>query len=170
MTNSIRAELQTARLVLRPLAADDEAAVVAALNDIAVTGWLAVVPFPYAAADFHQFRTEIAKPGEDFAVVDADGLAGIVSLGFDDHTLGYWFAPRAHGKGYATEAARAVVDAHLSHGPVDLISGYFEGNHRSANVLRKLGFVETARAPKFCRSLGHHRPHVDMLLKSDRHG
>jgi RimJ/RimL family protein N-acetyltransferase len=160
-----RAELHTARLHLRPVAADDEAAVVACLNDIAVTGWLAVVPYPYFPADFQHFQTAYAVPGDTFAIADAEGFAGI--LGVEDRTLGYWFAPRAHGKGYATEAARAALAEHFADNPADIASGYYEGNSRSANVLRKLGFTETGRAMKHCRALACDRPHVDMTLTRD---
>ena len=162
-----RAELKTARLTLRPVSLEDEAAVVAALNDIAVTGWLAVVPFPYTPADFQHFLTEIAKPGGTFAIDDGEGLAGIVGIGAgkgNGRELGYWFAPRCHGLGYATEAARAIVAAALAYNQSDIVSGYFEGNARSANVLRKLGFVETGRGLRHCRALDRNRPHVDMLI------
>lgn len=155
-------EVQTARLRLRPVAAADEAAVVAALNDIAVTGWLAVVPHPYSAADFRQFHDGYATPGETFAIEDAQGLAGIMVV--EDRTLGYWLAPSVHGRGYATEAARAVLALQFEDNPADIASGYFEGNHRSARVLEKLGFVECGRDMKFCRALNRDRPHVSMRL------
>ncbi len=161
-----RAELQTARLRLRPVAPEDEGAVVTALNDIAVSGWLAVVPYPYSAADFAQFQREYAVPGFTYAVCDAAGLAGI--MGIEDRTLGYWFAPHRHGLGYATEAGRTVLAAHFADNPADIASGYFEGNARSANVLRKLGFVEVGRWMKQCRALGIERTHVDMTLTLDR--
>ena len=70
----LRHHLRTARLTLRPVAAADEAAVVAHLNDLAISGWLARVPVPYTAADFHQFATEIAYPGETFTIEDAQGF------------------------------------------------------------------------------------------------
>jgi RimJ/RimL family protein N-acetyltransferase len=160
-----RAELKTARLTLRPVAPQDQGVVVACLNDIAVSGWLAVVPYPYSAADFHQFQQVYAVPGQTYSVDDAQGFAGI--LGVEDRTLGYWFAPRAHGLGYATEAARAAIAAHFLHDPSDIASGYFEGNMRSANVLRKLGFVETGRGAKHCRALRIDRPHIAMTLTRD---
>lgn len=156
-----RAELKTARLTLRPVGFEDEEAVLNAISDLAVSSWLSVVPYPYTASDFHQFRTEIARPGETYAVLDGQGFAGIIGAG---RVLGYWFDPRCHGQGYATEAARAVLAEQLAHNPTDVDSGYFEGNARSANVLCKLGFVETGREPKHCRALGIDRPHVDMLL------
>jgi RimJ/RimL family protein N-acetyltransferase len=159
-----RAELKTARLRLRPVEPQDEAAVVAALNDMGVTGWLSVVPFPYTPEDFQFFLTEIARPGETWAVLDDQGFAGIVGAGEE---LGYWFTPRTHGKGYATEAARAILAEQLACNPSDVVSGYFEGNARSANVLRKLGFVEVGRGPKACRAMGIDRPHVEMRLTRD---
>lgn len=158
---SPRAELKTARLALRPVAPEDKGAVLACLNDLAVTGWLAVVPYPYTKADFKHFLTEIAKPGETYAVLDTEGLAGIVGAGRE---LGYWFAPRCHGQGYATEAARAVITEQLADDPADVVSGYFEGNARSANVLGKLGFVEVGRGLRHCRALGIDRAHVDLRL------
>lgn len=157
----LRANLQTARLKLRPVAALDEAAVVAHLNDLAVSSWLARVPMPYTAADFHEFASQIAYPGETFTITDAQGFVGIIGAGFE---LGYWLAPRAHGVGYATEAARAVLEMQFAHDESTVAAGYFEGNAASARVLAKLGFVETGRNLKHCRALGQDRPHVDLLL------
>lgn len=152
----------TARLRLRPVAASDEEAVVAALNDLDVTGWLAVVPHPYGPEDFRWFLGSVARPGETFAVEDDAGLAGIVGAGRE---LGYWLAPRVHGRGYATEATRAILAEQLACDPQPVRSGYFEGNLRSARVLEKLGFVEVGRFAKHCRALGCERPHVEMLLE-----
>ncbi|WP_426033169.1 GNAT family N-acetyltransferase [Cypionkella sp. TWP1-2-1b2] len=157
----LRPHLKTARLTLRPVAASDQAAVVTHLNDLAISGWLARVPVPYTAADFDEFATQIAYPGETFTIEDASGFAGIIGAGFE---LGYWLAPRAHGQGYATEAARAVLDMQFAYDESTVAAGYFEGNAPSARVLAKLGFVETGRRPKHCRALGQDRPHVDLLL------
>jgi RimJ/RimL family protein N-acetyltransferase len=154
--------LRTARLVLRPVAGQDEAVVVATLNDVSVSGWLAVVPYPYLPTDFRQFQKEYAVPGLTYAIEDAQGFVGI--MGIEDRTLGYWLMPRSHGKGYATEAARAVLAEHLAQDSDDILSGYFEGNTRSANVLRKLGFVETTHDTKYCLALKVDRPHVTMRL------
>jgi RimJ/RimL family protein N-acetyltransferase len=148
--------------MLRPVAASDEAAVVAAIDDIAVSGWLIPVPHPYSSADFHFFLDEVAAPGEEFAIEDAEGFVGLIGL--SDDLLGYWLDPRAHGRGYATEAARCLVAAHFAGGGGALASGYFEGNLRSARVLGKLGFVETGRDHRFCKALGVVRPHVIMQL------
>ncbi len=169
----IRAAFQTARLHLRPVAAQDQAAVVEGLNDLAVSGWLAVVPYPYGPGDFQRFLHDLAKPGVTFTIQDDAGFVGIIGLeppGSAATTasgtlkLGYWLTPRAHGKGYATEAAEAVLTLHFAQSGVPVASGYFEGNAPSANVLRKLGFVETGRGELPCRALNLIRPHVDLTL------
>jgi RimJ/RimL family protein N-acetyltransferase len=157
---------QTARLHLRPVVASDEAAVVSGIDDIAVSGCLAVVPHPYSAEDFRYFQTDIALPGETYVIEDAAGFAGIIAL--EDHILGYWLAPRAQGLGYATEAGRCLVSAHFAASDAPLTSGYFEGNVRSANVLGKLGFVEAGRDLKQCRARGTDLPHVIVELTRER--
>ena len=71
---------RTERLTLRPLAATDEAAVVAGVGDLAVSGWLIPVPHPYSASDFHVFFNDVAAAGEDFVIEDAAGFVGLVGL------------------------------------------------------------------------------------------
>lgn len=162
----LRAQLRTARLTLRPVSADDRDAIVAGIGDLEVSRWLSEVPYPYAAKDFDHFLTHIARPGETFAVEDETGFCGII--GVEGGELGYWFATAVHGRGYATEAARAVMTAIFAERTEPYVAGYFEGNHRSANVLRKLGFLETGRGLRHCRALGRDRPHVDLILTRSR--
>jgi RimJ/RimL family protein N-acetyltransferase len=153
---------RTDRLTLRPVAASDEAAVVAGIDNISVAGWLAVVPHPYTAADFQHFLNDIAVSGETFLIEDGVGFAGMISV--VDGELGYWLAPRAQGLGYATEAGRCLVAAHFGSSAAPLTSGHFEGNKQSANVLAKLGFVETSRDLKRCVARGADLPHVNVTL------
>jgi RimJ/RimL family protein N-acetyltransferase len=158
----MQSELKTARLTLRPLAATDAADVIAGIGDIAVSGWLSVVPHPYGPADYQTFLNEYAVVGETYAVCDASGLAGV--MGIEDATLGYWLAPDRQGQGYATEAARCLVDAWFAESTAPIRSGYFSGNDRSARVLGKLGFVEIGRDRRNCRALQTERDHVVMEL------
>ena len=153
---------RTERLALRPVAASDEAAIVAGIDDLAVSGWLAVVPHPYTAADFQHFLADIAVPGETFVIEDGAGFAGVISL--VDGVLGYWLHPRVQGKGYATEAGTCLVAAHFASSGAPLTSGCFEGNLRSAKVLAKLGFVEIGRDVRHCRARKADLPHVNVEL------
>ncbi len=59
--------------------------------------------------------------------------------------LAYELLRRAHGAGYATEAARAVVGWADRAGYRRLWAGVREWNHASSNVLAKLGFVPSGR-------------------------
>ena len=158
---ALRAQLETARLRLRPVALTDEPAFLLALNDLAVSGWLSRVAHPFTPAHFQEFATNIAYPGETFGVEDAGGLVGVVGAGFE---LGYWLIPQVHGRGYATEAALAVLQMQFAHDESTVTAGYFVGNIASARVLAKLGVVETGRSLRHCRALGVDRPHVDLLL------
>jgi RimJ/RimL family protein N-acetyltransferase len=154
--------LRTARLTLRPVLLSDEAVIVREIGDIAVSRWLSRVPHPYAPADFHAFATDYATPGETFVIVDDSGPVGCIGL--EPNILGYWLATGVHGRGYATEASRALLDRHFSQSDQPIFSGYFEGNSPSARVLEKLGFVETGRDMKLCQALGGDRPHVNLVL------
>lgn len=154
--------LVTPRLTLRPVGPQDEAAVVRGLNDLAISGWLAVVPFPYAPADFQSFLAGFARPGRTWTIEEAGRFAGI--LGLENATLGYWLMPEAQGRGIATEAAGAALTAHFAANGGDVASGHFLGNARSARVLQKLGFVEVSRDEKHSRAQGRVLPHVSLRL------
>lgn len=143
--------LRTSRLVLRPLSPDDAPAIVEGVGDWDVAKWLAVVPHPYGAGDAQSFLTEIVPGAEAIWAIDDGALAGVISTG---EQLGYWLARDRWGRGYATEAGRAVVDWHFARGARVLASGYFDGNHRSGGVLAKLGFQPAGDRIKGCLARG----------------
>jgi RimJ/RimL family protein N-acetyltransferase len=82
-----RPHLRTGRLALRPLAASDEAALVAGLNDWEVARWLAVVPFRYGPADFRAFLPP-AAPGSTWVIAGARGRPRRVRLARGQPPLG----------------------------------------------------------------------------------
>jgi RimJ/RimL family protein N-acetyltransferase len=131
--------IETPRLVLKPVAAEDVAAVVPAIGNYDVVRWLGRVPYPYRAADAEAFvAANAANAGRVWFVHDASGLVGGISV---DGELGYWFRREVWGRGYAVEAAIPAIDAHFADRTAgDLPSGYFPGNDRSRRVLEKLGF------------------------------
>lgn len=156
-----RAILRTARLVLRPVEPQDATPVIVGVGQLQVSRFLAVVPHPYGAEDFANYLA-IAHPGKHWAITDLLGFAGIISL---DPTFGFWVTPDRQGRGYVTEAARAVLAMHFSDadaGPVG--SSFFLDNVASARVHQKLGFTETYVEDSFCRALGQSRPHARQRL------
>ena len=85
------------------------------------------------------FLTIVQKPGNE-----AIGYCGLIFEGRgspDEPELAYELLRRAHGAGYATEAARALVTWAAENGYRRLWAGVREWNVASRNVLHKLGFV-----------------------------
>lgn len=156
----IRDRLQTERLTLRPVGADDQADMLAAMT-LDVARWLSSVHHPYRAPDVQHFLDHVAVVGKTFVIEDAAGFAGIVGV---EGGLGYWLAPRAQGFGYATEATRAVLSSRFLDDPAPVMAGYFAENDRSANVLQKLGFRQTGQGIKHCTALGAARAYVTVEL------
>lgn len=65
--------------------------------------------------------------------------------------FGYWLARSEWGKGYATEAARLVIDhAFESLGVEKLRANPIADNKASRHLLEKLGFAQCGRDLAFC--------------------
>ncbi|HVF94950.1 MAG TPA: GNAT family N-acetyltransferase [Sphingomonas sp.] len=144
---------RTKRLTLRPGWPEDAPALAAAIAHESVVTRLARVPWPYTEADAAAFLAQPHAPHETVLMICAHeggaprlvGTIGIHAQGAV-HEFGYWLTPDAWGRGYATEAGRAVIDiARRALPVVRLEAGYFADNPASGNVLRKLGFRDTGR-------------------------
>jgi RimJ/RimL family protein N-acetyltransferase len=158
--------IRTSRLTLRPVVPEDAEAIEEAVNNWAVAKWLAVVPHPYSLDDAHEFITEIALQAGPFWAIDDGGLIGIISLGQE---LGYWLAEDRWGRGYMTEAARAVIFDHFADPDAgDILSGYFVANERSGHVLQKLGFKPGKERRMYCVARGEEVDSQDMFLTRQR--
>ncbi len=147
-------ELETRRLLLRPLQDHDAPAMAHALNNFEVSKYLSRVPFPYGLDDARNFinlqrgfdpATKIcaiafrAAPDELIGVIAYERKAN--GVGFE---FGYWLSESCWGMRLMTEAAIAMVgQAFLTDGIDVLSSGYW--NPVSGRLLRNLGFVETHR-------------------------
>lgn len=75
------------------------------------------------------------------------GYCGLTAgrASFDEPEIAYELAQRAHGHGYATEAARAVVEAAAKTGRQRLWATVRDWNAASFRVLEKLGFYRSDR-------------------------
>jgi RimJ/RimL family protein N-acetyltransferase len=73
---------------------------------------------------------------------DFIGYCGLIvgRSSLDEPEIAYELFQRAHGRGYATEAARAVLDAAIATGRTRLWSTAGSWNTPSLRVLEKLGF------------------------------
>jgi RimJ/RimL family protein N-acetyltransferase len=143
--------LRTDRLVLAPVEEGDTAFVLELLND---PGWLANIG-DRGVRTLDQARAYIAERftpnfwllAKDAASGERLGLCGVVPTrpGLEHPDLGYAFLARHSGKGYATEAAAAVL-AHAL-GPLGhkrLLAITTLANTPSQRVLEKIGFRREA--------------------------
>lgn len=159
--------LTTDRLVLRPLAPQDAPVIVKALNNLNISRWLTVVPYPYTEDDAAWFIEEnLAGRMNARLIWHSDVLVGTISA---ENELGYWLAEDAWGKGYATEAGRAIVDAFFEGADgAQLGSSHFDENHASRNVLLKLGFEDIGPHVHHCMALGKDMPGRTMRLTREQ--
>ncbi|WP_432890657.1 GNAT family N-acetyltransferase [Kribbella sp. CA-245084] len=105
-----------------------------------IRGWLSENPLA-AAPGLGLLPIEVRATGE---FIGYCGLA--VGQGtFDEPEIAYELAARAHGHGYATEAAHAVVEAARATGRRRLWATVREWNAASFRVLEKVGFERSGR-------------------------
>lgn len=140
--------LTTERLTLRPGTPADAEELTAAIAHWPVARMLERLPWPYTldhAADWLALHHSADRP-EPLIVESASGriVGGVGLMQKDEVELGYWITPDAWGRGFATEAARAMV-AHGrdSLGLRRIVSGHFADNPASGRVLAKAGFQPT---------------------------
>ena len=145
---------RTERLLLRPGWAEDAPALFAGIADEDIVRNLASAPWPYRPEDARAFLATERRPHEPamliFRRTDCDPeLIGSIGLGRrpdGELEFGYWIARRHWGRGYATEAGRAVVEfARTGLRLPKLNAGHFLDNPASGRVLEKLGFRPTGR-------------------------
>ena len=149
--------LSTERLSLRPVTADDQAALLAHWTQPDVRRFL----FDGAALSAAEVTETIGESIRDFAAsgygiwlielgsrAGLVGTAGLRPLEESGLEIFYSLAPGAWGHGYATEAARAVVEYGLGAlGLPEVLAEVDEGNAASMAVVKRLGMTSYAVIP-----------------------
>lgn len=168
----MNATLITRRLLLRPPQVDDAEPIARYLNDFAVAGNLARVPFPYHLSDAKAWlRTRVpGLPPENtnFAIeLPGDGMVG--QVGFHQTLrgpmIGYWLGRPFWGRGIMTEAVIASLDWLYRATSADVVpSGVFAFNAASLAIQKKLGFAETGRSSLLCLARGAEVEHIDTIM------
>jgi [ribosomal protein S5]-alanine N-acetyltransferase len=149
--------LTTERLVLRPVTADDHPVLLAHWTLPDVRRFL----FDGAALSAAEVAETIEESARDFAAsgygswivhehgrAELAGTAGLRPLDEIGLEIFYSLAPGSWGRGYATEAARAVVDHALGTlGLPEVLAEVDEGNTASVAVVKRLGMTPFAVVP-----------------------
>ena len=155
--------LETTRLSLRAPRREDAKVLAALANEVRVAVNTARLPHPYRVEEADEFIAAAnAREGEACFVVIRDGrLIGACSIDPREEApeLGYWFGVSFWGRGYATEAARAVVDyAFGDLGYETLHSGARVSNPAARRVLEKCAFQWTGVRLTRIRSINSAAP------------
>lgn len=154
--------IQTDPLLLRPLTAADADNVVSGLNDLAVSQWLAKVPYPFSRADLRPVTdTGKTRRPQRMAITVAGRAIGSLCVGAH---FGFWLRRDVLGQRCATKVTAAALPL-ARQMPQTCESGCFIGKTTSARILHRLGFRVTARPRSFCRALGQERPSVTLGLQ-----
>ena len=147
--------LHTARLALRPARDSDAARFVEILTNWNVIRMLPLAPHPYALAAAREWiASHVVEQGLGTAfrfVIEHDwrmiGTCDVDEIDDFSGALGYWLEKDTWGRGFATEAAAAVVEfAFMRLGLLCLTSGHASDNPGSGRVLAKLGFRNVGQA------------------------
>lgn len=168
--------LRTPRFILRPPQLGDAEPIARYLNDFAVSGNLARVPFPYHLSDARAWlRTRLPNlPVEDtsFSIdLPGSGLVGHVGFhrGPDGPIIGYWLGQPFWGRGIMTEAVAACLDWFFSASTAPVLySGVFHFNTASIAIQDRLGFTQTGRSTLLCLARGAEVEHIDTELTRQR--
>jgi [ribosomal protein S5]-alanine N-acetyltransferase len=151
------APLHSERLTLRPYTLWDIPRLVPLIGAREVAATTLRIPHPYGESNARDF---IALVEDDLSknrglhlgvfLRENDALCGGAGLMIEaEHRraeLGYWIGVPHWGKGYATEAATALVKYGFEHlGLHRIFAGHFAGNSASAAVLRKIGMRHEGR-------------------------
>jgi len=139
--------LATARLRLRAPQREDAPTIAALANDRRIAENTARIPHPYTLADAEGFLRYLEESETEtaFAITLADdtliGICGLLMKPRKTPEIGYWLGAPYWSHGYATEAARAVIDyAFEELGLERLDAGARVSNPASRRVLEKCGF------------------------------
>lgn len=142
--------LRTKRLLLRPFDLADAASVQRLAGDREVASTTLTIPHPYEDGmakewiETHAANWESRKVMTLAVTSESEGLVGAIGLHLKlEHRraeVGYWIGVPFWNRGYATEAAEAVITFGFNELDLNRIEAHhFTGNSASGSVMKKLG-------------------------------
>lgn len=151
--------ITSSRLNLRPLRKSDAQRVFECIQDPRIHRNVGRIPADQTIEQTELFISNSQSQFDDgtafvFGVIEVgQNLIGVIGGSFTQYAsfdFGYWLAPEAWGKGYATEASAAFMDWVVrKHGVKAFTAGHIDDNPASGRVLEKLGFIHAGRSRYF---------------------
>lgn len=137
--------LETERLTLRRPTLADVKAITRLANDRRIAENTRRLPHPYSQDHAVDFVRTMADTRDTAFLIENNlapiGMVGISWSENDAPELGYWLGVEHWGQGFATEAARAIIDYFFEEFEAEhLYAGARVTNPSSRNVLEKCGF------------------------------
>lgn len=171
--------IETERLILRPVAESDVDALVCELNNFNIVRNTARIPFPYHRDDAIEFLQFIKTLDSRSLVCAISSKAaphefwGIISYEFsvekNDAELGYWLSETQWGKGFMSEAVKAVIGHAFVNSQLDkLIARFANDNLISGRILKNLGFIEVAQSKNYSKAQGKEVQVTNLMLTRER--
>jgi RimJ/RimL family protein N-acetyltransferase len=166
-----RAPIETRRLILRPPAADDLVAVCRLVNDPVIARHTGFIRYPYPPISAWQWlesawRVKGGRQQMPYLLTLRSnprviaGAAGItLRQGGGAPSIGYWVARAHRGRGFATEASRALISALFSKTDVPAVAATARTvNIASQRVLMAAGMTKVGRGQIKSAQLGSYVP------------
>ncbi len=165
--------IETARLVMRAPTKRDLDGIVKLANNPKIAEMTATVPHPYTRKDAEAWLDKVDSGQGRSLVLFAKGekrvLVGVAGFGHrgEEHNpeIGYWIGEPFWKQGFATEAARALIDHAFSETEIDALSASCRiNNEASRRVIEKCGFQWTGTGLCQVKALGASVPSDRFVL------
>ena len=158
--------LEAERLILRPFTLDDAKELQRLVGERAIADTTLNIPHPYedgmaeawigthqSAFEAHETVTLAVEARDTGNLVGAVGLR--LHLANESAEIGYWIGRMYWGRGYCTEAARAMLDyAFRELGLNRVHAAHLSRNPASGRVMIKLGMVREGRQRQHVKKWG----------------
>lgn len=165
-------QITTQRLILNQPNERDLETIVDILNNKVYSENTINIPFPYSEADA-RYWLELSKNGFEnknqyiFAIrlKSNSKLIGGIDLGinrrFNKAELGYWIDIKYWNNGFASEAAKAIIEFGFENLKLKRIfASHFDYNPSSGNVMKKIGMKKEGILKFHTMKNGEYQHHI----------
>ena len=137
--------LETERLALRKPVLADVKSIAHLANHRRIAEMTRRLPHPFVEEHAAEFIASLGESGEIAFLIERHhtpiGIVGVNWREPDAPELGYWLGVEHWGQGFATEAARAVIDFTFEEFSIEhMLASARVANPASRNILEKCGF------------------------------